>query len=159
MLAARTILHPTDFSEQAKHAFCLARALAQEYGARLILLHVIPRRTVMTGQGIALPPDPEDLCAAGEAQLAKLQAFRAERRVVEGEPADEILHAAEEVHAELIVLGCHGRTGLTRLLMGSVAEQVVRKATCPVLTVKAPCPASVVKQQQPAQAEMSEVTI
>jgi nucleotide-binding universal stress UspA family protein len=58
--------------------------------------------------------------------------------LAEGDPAAEIIRAAQETGAELIVMGTHGRTGLQRLLMGSVAEQVLRKASCPVLTVKAP---------------------
>jgi nucleotide-binding universal stress UspA family protein len=57
-----------------------------------------------------------------------------------GDPAAEILRVAQAVKADLIVLGTHGRTGLGRLLMGSVAEQVVRRAPCPVVTVKAPLP-------------------
>jgi universal stress protein A len=70
--------------------------------------------------------------------------------VAEGDPAEMILRVAEEVHADLIVMGTHGRTGLSRLLMGSVAEQVVRRAPCPVLTMKAPFPA---EQAEGRQAE------
>jgi nucleotide-binding universal stress UspA family protein len=61
-----------------------------------------------------------------------------EQRLAEGDPAAEILHLATDTGCDMIVLGTHGRTGLDRLLMGSVAEQIVRKAPCPVLTVKAP---------------------
>jgi nucleotide-binding universal stress UspA family protein len=61
-----------------------------------------------------------------------------ETRLLEGEPARTIVDLAREAGADLIVLGSHGRTGLDRLLMGSVAEHVVRKAGCPVLTVKSP---------------------
>jgi nucleotide-binding universal stress UspA family protein len=60
--------------------------------------------------------------------------------VVEGNAAPEILRVAEESHCDVIVLGTHGRTGLARLLLGSVAEQVVRRASCPVLMVKGPFP-------------------
>jgi nucleotide-binding universal stress UspA family protein len=63
-----------------------------------------------------------------------------ERRLEEGDPIGEILRAAAEVPCDLIVMGTHGRTGLARLLMGSVAEEVVRKAPCPVVTVKTPFP-------------------
>jgi nucleotide-binding universal stress UspA family protein len=63
---------------------------------------------------------------------------RVERQVGEGDSAVEILRAAQDLKADLIVMGTHGRTGLGRLLMGSVAEQVVRKAPCPVLTVRTP---------------------
>jgi nucleotide-binding universal stress UspA family protein len=62
-------------------------------------------------------------------------------RLAEGDPAEEILRAAEEEGADLIVMGTHGRGGLSRLLMGSVAEAVMRKALCPVLTVRGPIPA------------------
>jgi nucleotide-binding universal stress UspA family protein len=65
-----------------------------------------------------------------------------ERLLEEGDPAAQILRVAQETNCDLIVMGSHGRTGLDRLLMGSVAEQVVRRASCPVLTVKAPFPLS-----------------
>jgi nucleotide-binding universal stress UspA family protein len=65
-----------------------------------------------------------------------------ERRLEEGLAVTEVLRVAQEVNADLIVMGTHGRTGLARLLMGSVAEQVLRKALCPVLTVKTPFPAT-----------------
>jgi nucleotide-binding universal stress UspA family protein len=64
--------------------------------------------------------------------------IRTERRYEEGEPVAEILLTAKECGADLIVMGTHGRTGLARLLMGSVADQVVRRAECPVVTVKVP---------------------
>jgi nucleotide-binding universal stress UspA family protein len=67
-------------------------------------------------------------------------AVKIEHRLAEGDPAREILRVARETGCDLIVMGTHGWTGLGRLLMGSVAEQVVRKATCPVLTVKTPIP-------------------
>jgi nucleotide-binding universal stress UspA family protein len=63
-----------------------------------------------------------------------------EHQLRQGDPANEILRVAQEIPCDIIVLGMHGRTGLGRLLMGSVAEQVVRRAPCPVLTVKAPFP-------------------
>jgi nucleotide-binding universal stress UspA family protein len=66
--------------------------------------------------------------------------IRVERRLEEGDPATQIVRVAQETGCDLIVLGTHGRTGLDRLLMGGVAEQVVRLASCPVLTLKAPFP-------------------
>jgi nucleotide-binding universal stress UspA family protein len=63
-----------------------------------------------------------------------------ERHVRDGDPSEEILAVARETRSDLIVMGTHGRTGVGRLLMGSVAEQVMRRATCPVLTVKTPVP-------------------
>jgi nucleotide-binding universal stress UspA family protein len=143
MLPVHTILHPTDFSEQSGHAFEPAGALARDYGARLIVLHVAEPPFLIHGETL-LPPDPEILSGEAKAQLDRLEVpvanVRAERRLKEGDPAAEILRAAREALADLIVMGTHGRTGLVRLLMGSVAEQVVRKAPCPVLTVKTPFP-------------------
>jgi nucleotide-binding universal stress UspA family protein len=146
MLTARTILHPTDFSERSQHALGLGCALARDYGARLIILHVANVPTLGYGAdgGVPamLPPAPQELRAAAQGQLDRLQLppanVRAERRLEQGDAVAEILRVAQEVHADLIVMGTHGRTGLGRLLMGSVAEQVVRQATCPVLTLKTP---------------------
>lgn len=144
MLPIHTILHPTDFSDRSGHALHLATALARDYGARLMVLHVIHRPVVAYGEGI-IPPDPEATWEEARAQLDGLLlpgGFAAERKLAEGDPAAVILHFAREHHADLVVMGTHGRTGLGRLLMGSVAEQVVRRAPCPVLTVTHPFPAA-----------------
>jgi nucleotide-binding universal stress UspA family protein len=146
MLAVQTILHPTDFSNRSQHAFWLACALARDYGARLVLLHVIPAPTIIYGEGV-VPSEPEELRAAAKDQLDGLQVpnttVAAERQLDEGDAVEVILRTAREIQADLIVMGTHGRSGLGRLLMGSVAEQVVRKARCPVLTVKAPFPQTI----------------
>jgi nucleotide-binding universal stress UspA family protein len=143
MLAIRTILHPTDFSPQSTPAFQVACALARDYVARLVLLHVHPP-DMMYGEGYVLPPDPEVVRAELQERLNGLRppdpAVRVERLLSEGDAARQILHTARDVGADVIVLGTHGRTGLGRLLMGSVAEAVLRQATCPVLAVKAPLP-------------------
>jgi len=87
-------------------------------------------------------PDPDGDLREARVRLERLpvtgENVRAERQLVEGDPVSEILRVAREMPADLIVMGTHGRTGLERLLMGSVAEEVLRKATCPVLTVKRP---------------------
>jgi nucleotide-binding universal stress UspA family protein len=144
MLPIRTILHPTDFSDRSGHALQLASALARDYQARLVLLHVIPRPVIGYGEGV-IPPEPEFVREEAQEQLDRLAVpgggVVAERRLGEGDPAAVILHFAREAHADLVVMGTHGRTGLGRLLMGSVAEQVVRRAPCPVLTVTSPFPA------------------
>jgi nucleotide-binding universal stress UspA family protein len=141
MLPIRTILHPTDFSERSGSALRLACALTRDYGARLVVLHVATPPDVIYSEG-ALPLDPEVFYREAKERLDRLEVpegnVRAERRFEEGDPATEILRVAPEVNADLIVMGTHGRTGLGRLLMGSVAEQIVRKASCPVLTVKTP---------------------
>jgi universal stress protein A len=139
MLPIRTILHPTDFSERSAMALPLAGALARDYGARLIVLHVAPPPPVAYSEGVFIPDDHQSAVAAARRQLEQLEVgAAAERRFEEGDPVAGILRVAEETSADLIVMGTHGRTGLSRLFMGSVAEQVVRQARCPVLTLKAP---------------------
>lgn len=144
MLKIQSILHPTDFSNYSEYAFHTACALARDYKARLVLLHVKPSPTAMYGEFGAMPPEPPELFQDLEGKLAALKPADAriavERKLVEGDVPYEIIRLAEELGSDLIVMGTHGRTGLGRLLMGSVAEQVVRKATCPVLTLKHPIP-------------------
>jgi nucleotide-binding universal stress UspA family protein len=146
MLALKTILHPTDFSERARHAMHLACALARDHGAKLVLCHVKLPPAVVYGEFGALPPEAPDSLESLRRALDEVApaepALVAERVVVEGDPVAEIVRLARERGADLIVMGTHGRTGLGRLLMGSVAEQVLRKAPCPVLTLKAPVPAA-----------------
>jgi nucleotide-binding universal stress UspA family protein len=143
MLPIKTILHPTDFSKHAEYGFELACALARDYGAGLILCHVKQPPAVAFGEFGALPPEAPDSLEALRDKLAAVRPADPKvavplRVIVEGDPATEIARIARENKADLIVIGTHGRTGLGRLLMGSVAEVVMRKATCPVLTVKTP---------------------
>ena len=139
MLPVATILHPTDFSECSEFAFRLACALARDYKARLVLLHVLPPPIIIYGGG-AVPPDPWPTIEEAKARLRELEGhahhMRVESQVMEGDPVDMILRGAEEMHRDVIIMGTHGRTALTRLLLGSVAESVIRKAPCPVLTAK-----------------------
>ena len=137
MLPIRTILHATDFSEHSAYAFRLACSLARDHGARLIVLHVHERLGPM-------PPPP---LSPNERQAVsdKLQHIKpsdstipVEYQLEEGDPVMALLQVARERRCQLVVLGTHGRTGWDRLLMGSVAERVVRGAPCPVLTVKMP---------------------
>lgn len=141
MLSFRTILHPTDFSECSNYAFQVACTLARDPGARLVLVHVTSNLVVAV-PFVTIPPDPVDIREQLQKQLAALQpsepGLQVERHLREGDPATEILRLAQETHADLVVMGTHGRTGLGRLLVGSVAEQVLRKAPCPVLTVRTP---------------------
>ncbi len=149
MLTIRTILHPTDFSERSEHAFHLACSLARDHGARVVLLHVVSI-PVAAYEGVVLPPPIEEATEDAKRRLSQMKpaGIPVEHRVAEGDAAEMILRVAEEVHANLIVMGTHGRTGLSRLLMGSVAEQVVRRAPCPVLTMKAPFPAELAEARQ-----------
>jgi nucleotide-binding universal stress UspA family protein len=139
MLPVKRILHPTDFSECSDAAFHLACSLARDYSARLLVLHVAVPPAIVYGEGVVPPVPPESPDSLRE-RLRRLcprdPKVEAEHRLLEGEAADEILRAAGEANADVIVMGTQGRTGLSRLLMGSVAEQVLRRATCPVVTVK-----------------------
>jgi nucleotide-binding universal stress UspA family protein len=135
----KNILHPTDFSPGAGAAFEAACSLAERYGASILVLHVaVPP---IAGQSGLLPP-PQGDWAALEERLAQIQPENKTVRVIHrmelGMPAAEIVRLAGETHPELIVMGTHGRTGFRRLMMGSVAEEVVRKAPCSVLAVKSP---------------------
>jgi len=134
MLPLTQILVPVDRTESSRQAFELAAFLAQLHGASLVVLYVVPLPTVMYG------PAPEDYLGHMHDELAEFKPddprIHVEYRVAEGAPALAILNVARESHCELIVMGTHGRKGLNRLLAGSVAEDVLRGAPCPVMTVK-----------------------
>jgi nucleotide-binding universal stress UspA family protein len=145
MLTIKTILHPSDFSERSVFAFRLACSLAHSYGARLIVLHVAEPPIAAAGEGaLILLPDVDLVAIRKRLQqlLPEDPDITIEHQLVEGEAGREILAAAERSKCDVIVMGTHGRTGLSRLLMGSVSERVVRNAACPVLTVKSPKAAS-----------------
>jgi nucleotide-binding universal stress UspA family protein len=144
MMTIQTILHPTDFSPRSEQALHLACSFARDHGARLIVLHVM-ERPVFVHSGImdaSVVRGHEDDRNAVQEQLRQIRSpdptVPVTHRLEEGDVAAAILQVAQESRCDLIVMGTHGRTGLRRLLMGSVAEQVVRKARCPVLTVKVP---------------------
>lgn len=140
MTPIRTILHATDFSESAEAAFSLATMLAREHGARVIVLHVCPP-PICHGETIARRQDPSyeaDLWEMLDQYHAPDPQTPIERLLVEGNPAEQIVRVAHEEGCDLLVLGTHGRTGLSRLMLGSIAEEVLRKASCPVLTVRTP---------------------
>jgi nucleotide-binding universal stress UspA family protein len=131
------ILHPTDFSEPAGRAFKLAASVARSEGACLQVLHVLP---LEAAEFRPLPPGdrPVDVVSQRLEQLrSEAPGTTIELRIVPGDAVEEILKTARETGCTLIVMGTLGLTGLARLLLGSVAEQVVRKAPCPVMTVKA----------------------
>jgi nucleotide-binding universal stress UspA family protein len=141
MLPIHTILVPFDFSNHSAQAFAVACSLARAAGAKVVLLHVAPGP--MIGYGGMIPPAlPADyrrrLVDDLEKVVPTVAGVPVQRRVEEGDAVGHILRDAESLPAELIVMGTHGRTGLARLLLGSTAEAVLRKASCPVLLVKAP---------------------
>jgi universal stress protein A len=165
-MAFKHVLVPTDFSEPANHALSYAAEEAALHGAKVTLLHVQPMDAgtdvylvsgapasgleagfdVVAGGRLGTAPVPEPTVVrrdSGEAALTRLrdlvpEAFRGtwEVEIAVGRPADTIVRLARERHADLIVMATHGRTGLEHVVMGSVAEKVVRLAPCPVLTVK-----------------------
>lgn len=141
MLPIKTILHPTDFSAPSDSALRLACSLARDYGARLVLLHVVEPPVYYGELGMTVPL-PSDFHESLHRRLSKLvptdSGVNVETVLIEGSAPREILHVAQEQRVDLIVLGTHGRTGVARVLLGSVAESVIRHSDIPVLTVKTP---------------------
>lgn len=134
----RVILHPTDFSRGCETSLRVARELARDLGARLVLFHVVPFGVYASE--MAVPVDPEAYREALDEERRLLDGadlkYPIEARMGRGDAAEEILRAAGEFNADLIVMGTHGRTGLGRLFLGSVTEYVMPRAECPVLAVK-----------------------
>jgi nucleotide-binding universal stress UspA family protein len=134
------ILFPTDFSTTGQTALELATSLARDRGAKLLIAHVEEPPVAYGGgemyYGIEMP-DRKELQKMLSDVVPTDPAVGYEHRLVIGSPATAIVSLAEKEGVEMIVMPTHGRTGLLRVLMGSVAEEVVRKAKCPVLTVKA----------------------
>jgi nucleotide-binding universal stress UspA family protein len=134
-----TIIFPTDFSTASDAALSHAEALARQSNSMLLILHVEEPPLAYGGGELyyGMPePDSERIRGMLEDVRPKDPAVRFTHRLAMGDPAAEIVRAAEEEKADSIVLGTHGRTGLSRLLMGSVAEAVVRRAPCPVLVYR-----------------------
>jgi nucleotide-binding universal stress UspA family protein len=152
MSELQNILFPTDFSEHAGYAFQLACALARDQGAQLLLLHVIP--PPMTHAEVVARAGPDSYRDQLWRELDRMKppetTLKSEILREEGHPAEEIVRTAKENKCGLIVMGTHGRTGLWRMLMGSVAEHVLRHSTCPVLTVRAPLPMMQTEESAPA---------
>lgn len=138
MISLKSILFPTDFSPYAQYAYKFACGLARDNKALLEIVHVKPPPIVAMGE-FALP-EPVDYTPSADQSLHRLQpaGIAVNHFLLEGDPVDQIVRLATEHNSDVIVMATHGRTGLGRLLMGSVAEQVVRKAPCPVLTIKVP---------------------
>lgn len=144
MIRIRKILVPTDFSEPAAKALQYAEALGAAHGAELLLVHAIPPQ-VYPAEGIqvsrAIAEIQEELEQAATRNLEEMaegvgEGLSVRSRVVNGVPFLEIIRMAREEDVDLIVIATHGYTGLKHVFLGSVAEKVVRKAPCPVLTVK-----------------------
>jgi nucleotide-binding universal stress UspA family protein len=134
MFETRTILFATDFSERSEPTFHLACALAREQGARLVALHVAP--PPVYGLALAQRDEYHRLWS----DLHRLQSSDPEvelqHQLRQGDPAQEIVRVAHQINCELIVMAVRGRGGLGRLLAGSVVDEVIRRAPCPVVTGK-----------------------
>jgi nucleotide-binding universal stress UspA family protein len=148
MITLKRILVPTDFGEAAEVALAYGRELARTFGAKLDVLHVTENvfsRIGIEGYVAPFPDMQKDIEEAARTQVARLlsdedRATLGAKGVVctSNSPALEIVSYAQEAKVDLIVMGTHGRGPMAHLLMGSVAERVVRTAPCPVLTVRHP---------------------
>jgi nucleotide-binding universal stress UspA family protein len=132
MIQVRKILYPTDFSSYSNQAYFHAVGLAETYRASLTVVYVVTPGSAEAGKGRAF-------------WLGQLEQVRPSNTgiavhhvLLEGDPAGEIARYAADAGVDVIVIGTHGRTGVDRLVMGSVAEKVMREAPCSVLVVKLP---------------------
>lgn len=148
MIELHRILVPTDFSKFSQTAVTYAAAFAEKFGAQIHLLHVVQNLAMLVPDmvNVAPPvmPTVDQMTLAVRAALQKvveenqLEGFEVQFEVREGTPFYEIIQYAKEKEIDLIVMGTHGHSGLVHVLLGSVTEKVVRKAPCPVLTVRHP---------------------
>jgi nucleotide-binding universal stress UspA family protein len=135
------ILVPTDFEEPSLRALSVALDLAPRLGGEVVLAHVyqLPVYAYPNGEPVPMALLQEDFLETARRSLQELAAARGGLRTVlkEGNPAACILALVGTMKPRMVVMGTHGRRGLTRLLLGSVTEQIVRQSPCPVLTVHA----------------------
>lgn len=148
MIDLHRILVPTDFSKHSQNALKYAAAFVDKFGAQLHLLHVVQDLAIFIPDMVTvappITPSLEQMTSAVRAAFERLiqenhlEKFTIQREVRQGNPFYEIVRYAKEADVDLIVMGTHGHTGLAHMLLGSVTEKVVRKAPCPVLTVRDP---------------------
>lgn len=138
------ILFPTDFSDHAAYAQRFAQSLAKQYGADLHIIHVVQLYTYVVDFGMDSTVQYQSVQASLQQLLDDLldelagEPYSVSGELIQGDPVKEIVRVAREDNSDLIVLGTHGRSALEHVLLGSVAEKVVRKAPCPVLSVRMP---------------------
>lgn len=146
MISMKNILCPVDYSVYSEMALKYAIEFAEKYQAKLYLMHVLDIRVYDITD-----PDLYDVNIVDEETLVKLRErllrcvkedtrgkIAVEALIIQGVPFAEIIKTSKEYKIDLIVIGTHGRTGISHAIMGSVAEKVVRKAPCPVLTIRHP---------------------
>jgi len=148
MIKIEKILFPTDFSEHSKHAFTYALSFAREYGAQLHMLHVVEDVQYLANAYMFDVPMMPSFTDMEENRQKEMEEFierevtdasiKIEKSIRHGRPFLEIIQAAKDESVDLIVIATHGRGGLEHALFGSTAEKVVRKAPCPVLSIRLP---------------------
>ena len=144
MFHPRVILCPTDFSENSTAALRVATDLARQNQATLIVLHVAdtlgPENLGIAEAQTRLQPEAHvaELWQQLNRMAPDVPGLDTRRLLREGDPAAVIEQVVREQHCDLVVMGTHGRTGLDRLLMGSIAERILRRCPCPALIVKYP---------------------
>jgi nucleotide-binding universal stress UspA family protein len=144
VLTVKKILCPTDFSEASKRALSLAVPIAEKFDAQIYLVHVVP--TIPAAPSVTarfdVPEYQRLMRSEAEKDLANLaksvSSVKTHQILADGSAADGILRTADENKVDLIVIATAGATGWEHVVFGSVAEKVVRRARCPVLTVRAP---------------------
>jgi len=146
MIKLKKILYPTDFSDSSLEALKYAISFAREFKAKLVLLHVVNEKVFSEGLNlpriVSLETLEREMTAEAERQLKTILpaeergAVETETVILKGNPFLEIIRYAHEQDVDLIIIGTHGRSGVEHIIFGSTAEKVVRKAPCPVLSVK-----------------------
>ena len=152
-MKTKRILCPIDFSTHSDAALAYASTLAKEASAKLLLVYVDDSQVPYDAgfAGYVPPPDETELLEKRlNETVPAIPGVECEHHLLFGYPADAIVEFAKTHQIDLIVMGTHGRTGVVRLLRGSVAEAVVRRAECPVLTLKQPVPSD--EHDDPADA-------
>jgi|RhiMetdeSRZDD1v2_1073273.scaffolds.fasta_scaffold758922_2 nucleotide-binding universal stress UspA family protein len=138
------ILVPTDFSTGSRHALELACDLATRLGVQLLIMHAyaLPAYPLPEGVVLATPQQAAEIVSKSsqalhrELEVARAHGIDADSILVEGDAFDSIMTVSKERDADLIVMGTHGRRGVAHALLGSIAEKLVRRAPCPVMTVR-----------------------
>jgi nucleotide-binding universal stress UspA family protein len=144
MMQIKRILFPHDFSENASKIVPYVQSMAKAYNSRIYVFHVVqdlqkwgkayvPHRSMTLFEEEALKTSQKEMDRICEEEFQGMDNL--ERKVVSGDPASEILKTIESEDVDLVVIGTHGRKGLEHVIFGSVAENVVKKSTVPVMTV------------------------
>ena len=133
----RLVLHPTDLTEVSEKAFAVAVSLAREHGAELVIAYALPPPTPIFGIESSFRPDAE-VALAGLAEVASKFGVLARRVLIDSTApvSNSIVRCAEELHADMIVMGTNRKTGIARWLVGSHAARVIARAHCPVVVVR-----------------------